>query len=46
MLKRKLGLAVAAILCVGLMTSCFNIIDNRGGGGSGEIPADYKEFYN
>ena len=45
MLKRKLGLAVAAILCVGLMTSCI-INDNRSGGGSEEVPAVYKDFYN
>lgn len=45
MLKRKLGLAVAAILCVGLMTSCI-INDNRSGSGSETVPELYKDFYN
>ena len=43
MLKRKLGLAVAAILCVGLLSSCFI---NPPPAGSGEVPAVYKDFYN
>ena len=46
MLKRKLGLAVAAILCVGLMTSCININDNRGNGGDSNIinGIDYTDY--
>ncbi len=46
MLKRKLGLAVAAILCVGLMTSCININDNRGNGGDNEVVngIDYTDY--
>ncbi|MCR5765229.1 MAG: hypothetical protein K6G09_04540 [Treponema sp.] len=43
MLKRKLGLAVAAILCVGLMTSCININDNRSGGDT-ENGIDYTNY--
>lgn len=45
MLKRKLGLAVAAILCVGLMTSCININDNRSGGDNEVVNGiDYKDY--
>lgn len=44
MLKRKLGAAVAAILCVGLLSSCivFGGSDNP----KEEIPALYKDFAN
>lgn len=45
MLKRKLGLAVAAILCVGLMTSCININDNRSDGDNEVVNGiDYKDY--
>ena len=45
MLKRKLGLAVAAILCVGLMTSCV-INDNRSNGNGTNIinGIDYTDY--
>lgn len=44
MLKRKLGLAVAAILCVGLLSSCF--INLPGENGKDDVPAIYQGFYN